>query len=478
MKKAAAFLGVFLCFSCGDVLDRAGNLGEHPLYDYPVLDFYAYRGMDNREVILRWRNPGDSDFAGVRLLRKKNAAPAAFDDGSADLLYNGTNERYTDSGLSPNATYYYGIYAKNGLDHYSECNYASETVTETAVDIRKRSFFLIGGSSSKTDPTGNLVAGIDMFDPITETITANVATLPVPRVFCDVASVGNSIYVFGGFNGGGVVGTVDILDITDLSWTTGTDMSPAKCALRCVEWNDKIYCLGGSTSTAAGSGTDTVSVYDPSNPSPWTADNDVFAPLVSSRSAFNAVAYSGSIYYYGGVTTGGGWINGGGNHNIIANTELALGGLFYYIGCTGALYTKELDSGDNITIFFTIGGSGTNNQTAFPAAALNLGTNNVYAAFLPNVTGGTPGGNRVYPQAGPNTGIEDFTNRMYAGCEYYGDYLYYFGGITADSQACSIIERLDVKNGILTASEWDTLTVSLSTSRYGFGITKAGGEEE
>lgn len=464
----------FVFFSCNDIISLAENKvdeSEKYSYDYPVTSFIIEQGNDNRELIISWTNPSDVQFAGTKLFRKTGSIPEGTDDSDAVLLYSGSNERYTDSGLTPNITYYYAAFAEDTNKQYSKGNYSYYTVTETTQDIRERSFFLIGGSSSKTDPTGNLVSGIDMFDPMTESITADVATLPVPRVFCDIASVNGKIYVFGGMDGSGVVDTVDILDISDLSWSTGTVMPSPKSGLGVVTWYDKIFCIAGSTTTVAGGGSTDVHIYDPVQDS-WTQDSDQYNPIGTARTTPTTVVWNGAVYYYGGVNTSGAYLANGEVHDIASNQDIALAGLLSYIGATSALYHKSLDNGDNIAIYFTIGGSSDNTEPALPAATINLSTNYVYAAFLPNINGGDPAGNRVYPQGGPNTGIEAFTNRIYAGCESYGDYVYYFGGITADSLPSTIIERMDVKDGILTTAEWTVLLGTLSTARYGFGITK------
>ena len=72
-------------------------------------------------------------------------------------------------------------------------------------------------------------------------------------------------------------------------------------------------------------------------------------------------------------------------------------------------------------------------------------------------------------------GIENFTNRAYAGCEYYGDYIYLFGGLAGSPVpiASTLIERLDVKDGDLYNGDWTSAGVdALQTARYGFGITR------
>jgi hypothetical protein len=146
------------------------------------------------------------------------------------------------------------------------------------------------------------------------------------------------------------------------------------------------------------------------------------------------------------------------------------------IGAAATLYHKELDNGEEITFYLRIGGSSDNTETGLPAGNIvNLEDDDrVYVCFLPNLNGGLPVGYRVYPKDGydNNAGIENFTNRMYAGCDYYGDYIYMFGGITGGGGVDTGILKLDVEDGALTYTSWSVLSTSLATARYGFGITK------
>jgi hypothetical protein len=453
----------------------AADIGETPESAMLVADFSVQQGNDNRENLMTWMNPLSGDFSGVRLLRKTDGFPASWNDADAALLYEGTGIRYRDSRLAPGITYYYGIYVKSGASYSEVGVFGSRQVTENDLDRRKRSFFLIGGSSSYADPTGNLVAGVDMYDPLTQQLAVNVATLPNPRVFCAVASANGKIYVFGGKDGGGVSNKVDILDIAAMEWTIGTVMTSPRCALVAVPYNDRIYCLGGSTGVTTGGALASNYIYDVAG-NAWAYDTSICADLIApSRCAFNGVAFRSMLYYFGGVDTLGNWTNNGQYRNLLTNQSIGLGGLLYYFGCTQAFYYKDFSDGSELAIFFTLGGSNTGAQTALPAGTITLAGNyQVYAAYMPNPTGGPPSGYRVMPPAPGGYGIENFTNRAYAGCEYYGDYLYLFGGLAGSpALASTLIERLDVKDGDLYNGEWTSAGVdALQTARYGFGITR------
>jgi hypothetical protein len=471
--------------SCTDIINCAQSKGSEFSIgdDLIVIDFIVSEGINNREVVLTWKNPTASNFYKVRLLRKVDNYPNGPLDSTATVLYYGTNEKYTDSSLIPETSYYYTIYSENTSHDYSAGNYTSKTITETATDIRKRSFFIIGGSSNKAAPTTNLVAVVDMFDPIEETLYAAVATLPNPRVFCDIASVGNKIYIFGGKDDSGLVDTVDILDVETITWTETTDPMPAaKCGLKVLAWNNRIYCMGGSTGPDA-TGANTAEalntyLYIPGSDEWLTQDDNLLRDVNGARCTFDAIVYNGMIYYYGGVNNSGAYQRNGYYINILSNQEGgSIGTGFsntYMLGASATLYHKELDNGEEVTFYLRIGGSFDNTETELPAVNIaNLENyNRVYVCFIPNLNGGNPVGYYVYPKDGTNTGIENFANRMYAGCDYYGDYIYMFGGITAGGSVDTGILKLDVEDGVLTFATWSVLSTSLTTARYGFGITK------
>ncbi len=79
--------------------------------------------VGNNQVSLSWTNPGDADFAGVKVLRKTDSYPGHSADGT--LIYNGTNESYVDTDVVNATTYYYAIFAYDEVPNYS--NLASDS---------------------------------------------------------------------------------------------------------------------------------------------------------------------------------------------------------------------------------------------------------------------------------------------------------------------------------------------------------------
>lgn len=62
-------------------------------------------------VSLVWTNPTSDNFASVMVRRSTDSFPSLTTQG--DLVYEGTNEFVLDSGLTPDTTYYYSVWAKN-----------------------------------------------------------------------------------------------------------------------------------------------------------------------------------------------------------------------------------------------------------------------------------------------------------------------------------------------------------------------------
>lgn len=81
----------------------------------PVSGFTATAG-DN-QAVLAWTNPTDGDFAGVMIRRDSTAAPATVADGVQ--IHAGPGDTFTNTGLTNGATYYYTIFAFDGVQNYS-----------------------------------------------------------------------------------------------------------------------------------------------------------------------------------------------------------------------------------------------------------------------------------------------------------------------------------------------------------------------
>lgn len=68
-------------------------------------------------VSMTWSNPSDSDFAGVKIIKKTGSAPTGPYDGG--YVYQGTGTSYTDTSVTNGTTYYYGFYAYDTAGGFS-----------------------------------------------------------------------------------------------------------------------------------------------------------------------------------------------------------------------------------------------------------------------------------------------------------------------------------------------------------------------
>ncbi len=78
-------------------------------------EFVASGG--NGQVVLRWTNPADPDFAGVRIQRKADGYPADTTDGTT--IYSGSGTNTTDTGLTNGRIYYYKAFSYDEVPNYA-----------------------------------------------------------------------------------------------------------------------------------------------------------------------------------------------------------------------------------------------------------------------------------------------------------------------------------------------------------------------
>jgi hypothetical protein len=81
----------------------------------------------NGYVDLSWTNPGDSDLAGVRILRKIGGYPTGPNDAGATMIHNGPGTSATDSGLTNGTQYYYTAYAYDTAGNFASGVQATAT---------------------------------------------------------------------------------------------------------------------------------------------------------------------------------------------------------------------------------------------------------------------------------------------------------------------------------------------------------------
>jgi N-acetylneuraminic acid mutarotase len=468
----AAYL--LLMSSCSDVLSWA--LEEIPRPG-PVSNFVSTVG--DAQVALSWTNPADPDFSRVMILRKAGGFPGSPADAGATTVYDDAGASYLDTDVVVGTTYYYAAWSVNTSGEYSA--YPARAVKSVAAfteTIRTRCFYLIGGSSDTADPFGNLVAGVDAFDPLTDMVYVGVTTLPVPRYSCAVASAHGKIYVFGGLDAArNLVSTVNVLDVLSPTWpsnvwTTATDMPFPRYALRAENVDDNIFVFGGSTSLSPwpwASMVDYNHRFDPISNS-WITNEAEVPRLSNSFMNFTSGAFSGNLVY--GVGQGYNQSsfyrylyahNIYGNHSTLIND----GDIPVRAAPAGVLYYKAQSGSTDLFAFFIMGGctdSGTSYEPLRTPGGLPLSTvSTCFYMKLPDTA--------LDIVAMPTRSLN--AARAYAQAETYGDSIYVFCGlIPTVTDSYEKLQVSELPSFPSFPSAWAQTTASGLNKRYAFDITK------
>ncbi len=93
-----------------------------------VSNFQATSKQDG-SIKLSWENPADSDFAGVKIVRKAGSAPSSLSDGNE--IYNGKDTLFIDTATENGIKYFYMIASYDQSKNYS----AGIVKNATSVDI-------------------------------------------------------------------------------------------------------------------------------------------------------------------------------------------------------------------------------------------------------------------------------------------------------------------------------------------------------
>jgi hypothetical protein len=140
-----------------------------------VTNFTASAG--DQEIVLTWKNPMDSDFVKTKILRKEDDYPANTEDG--ELIYDGNEETYTDTGLTNDIAYYYSAFTYDEVPNYSESVTASATPEEGKVPDPPSSD---PDPEEEIYPEGTLLQTPDSFK-IYVIINQKKKWIPTPEVF-------------------------------------------------------------------------------------------------------------------------------------------------------------------------------------------------------------------------------------------------------------------------------------------------------
>lgn len=121
--------------------DASGNIGSGEITPFtttkdatpPVNASQFNAAAGDGKIILTWRNPGDDDFAGIKIQRALFAAPQTPSEGQT--IFSGGGTSVSDSGLQNGGTYYYTAFAYDTSGNYSSGVTASATPFASAPQV-------------------------------------------------------------------------------------------------------------------------------------------------------------------------------------------------------------------------------------------------------------------------------------------------------------------------------------------------------
>jgi hypothetical protein len=341
---------------------------------------------------------------------------------------------------------------------------ATSTFTVTVVDStstsaptltqKLRGIWLVGGlDTSISTPVGP----VDMYDPVTSTWYPAVTTLPTPVSFMAAASIGNKIYVIGGFDAAGAVQTLNQeYDISTDTWTNRAAMPAARANIYGSMINGKIVVLGGSTTAASAAFTTSTSTYEytPGAPGSWTSRVN-FGATSTHR---GHVAVGGVLYNMGGRTSATASAT---THDGIAwSANAVTGGTEVVLSAGRSGYSLVAHTAQSTgTRIFILGGISTP-HTGCSGNFILAGTCTAFTAL-----------NTVQSLAAPFTSPSTWgttTNlpatRAFGSAAVYGDTIYYFGGNVAATVGAG--ETTAYSIDAISLASWTTLT-AMPRARWG-----------
>jgi hypothetical protein len=212
------------------------------------------------------------------------------------------------TGLVEATTYYYRVrnFHSSLPDVVSaESSFATGVSAPPTLVQKQRGIWMVGGLSGNAVTT--TVSQVDLFDPVLGTWYPGVTSLPTPVSFAAACSWGGKIYVIGGFDSGGNVrNIVQIYNVADDAWSSGTNMPPGALSGRANVYaatvNNRIYLLAGTTGNATAAwilplaGVRTWE-YNPTGDS-WTQKADYTSANYTSERL--ALAFNDVIYNFSG----------------------------------------------------------------------------------------------------------------------------------------------------------------------------------
>jgi subtilisin family serine protease len=158
-------------------------------------------------------------------------------------------------------------------------------------------FYVMGGNCCY-----GLTGHVEKFSLATKhTVIDSDWMMPTPVSNAGAAAIGNRIYVVGGLANGVLVDKVQILDTTNMTWSTGPPLPKPLMQTAVASLNGKLYVLGGLDKiTSSALALNTTYVHDPANSTtPWEAGASMLQPAAYAAAAPYGTA---KIWVMGGFT--------------------------------------------------------------------------------------------------------------------------------------------------------------------------------
>lgn len=118
-----------IAFNCSDAAGNSAATVTSTAVTFDSLPPGNVTGLTaikgDAKVTLVWTNPGDSDFAGVKILRKTGSYPVNNTDGT--VIYNSTGTNVADTGLANGTQYYYKAFAYDTAGSFASGTTATAT---------------------------------------------------------------------------------------------------------------------------------------------------------------------------------------------------------------------------------------------------------------------------------------------------------------------------------------------------------------
>lgn len=302
---------------------------------------------------------------------------------------------------------------------------------------------------------------MDLYDPVQDTWYPGVTSLPTPVSFAAASFCNGKLYVMGGFNAAGtVLATVQIYDVADDSWSTGTDMPAARANAYAATVNGRIYVLGGTTGNASAAWAASNLTYEYTPGGAWSTKANYAAANYSERFL---LPFNDVIYNFGGrtsataVTT---WHDG-----FVVTSPPPTGGLSQgtevvlapgRTGIAGVLYVPA--SGP--ALMAIVGGftslTGTNGCFVAQGTTASPSTNAFQYLYYPFTS----------PASWQSPGSQYPFSIGFGAAALSGSRMYVFGGtdvVTATANGLNSAYWFDLSN---LSGGW-TAAASLPTGRYG-----------